>query len=178
MKKGPAFRIEGNKAVHLVYGKDSSVEGIETVPSFSICDGNSLAIATTTDPVIMLVTPDKLSIGRYTDEELLNKKAYEDFKSLVKDPEQCEVHIYAGTVFASRPIKEGELDALRSIGLLEASKISQGKTYLDLPVLSLLQMRLLGIDMKNIYLDRIDPRNENSLFVEGGTNIVQILRKA
>ncbi len=153
--------------------------------AFSYTKEDSFTVYAQEECVVLIGTEDFLGGGAFTKEEGLSGKLSLDlarfFHSEAKcDPSEAFAFVFAGKTFQNIEAEEGDFTLLDKLGHLEAGKISQGVSYVDLPLLAFLALRKLGLKVENIEMLRYDiAEYKDRFYIEGddSANAFSIERK-
>lgn len=149
----------------------------EELPNASRVANNGIAVVNQKDQAITLEVNDDIPLflggkgfltGKaYSLNESIRERPLIDLQALLErfhlDPKEMEAYIGPSLTFAHIEQPDEVLMRVRELGYELACKGTSGKHYLDQQVLVLLQLRKMGIPMKNIHISCYDTYDEDDL---------------
>ena len=152
------FKIDGFKAITYVRG--SSKPKVKAKPT-TARKGDPICLETADDVPLFFFCKDKLLGAASISKDLaLSGEAKKIVKTAMVasslQPSNLSIYIGPSLTFSHTSVSRETLLEVIAMGYNAAAKRTDGIDFLDVPLLVLLQMRELGIPMKNIYVSPYD----------------------
>ena len=163
-KVGEAFLAET-----FVKGNEPSISSFVDGYEVTMAKGASLAISSTEEAPVFFGIKGRLLGAAKIDLEravslYIKDKMHTTITAYDLNPKEIEVYIAPCLTFSHTIVERSLIEKMMALGYRAACKRTDGVDFFDVPVAILVQMRELGIPMKNIHISDYDTFENPEMF--------------